>query len=111
MDGLFRISAGNTLWVDAVIDSQIVESAAFEMQSNCERIRKSVAYHFKAGKTVILQLNGNPDETVGPLISRLKPAGFSALNSIPEKILLFENRNEQVKYAFITAFTARYRSF
>ena len=59
-DGRYRVSAGDRL----------VESAAFEMQTRCDTIFKSVVFDLTAGTPLLLQFNGSPTEVVGVLITR-----------------------------------------
>ncbi|HCX67431.1 hypothetical protein [Parvibaculum sp.] len=58
-DGLYRISASNGLWIDALVDGKTVKSNSFEMQTGCDTIFKSVAYSFTGGEIVTFQLNGS----------------------------------------------------
>lgn len=69
-DGRYRVSAGNSLWYDVVAGGRFVESTAFEMQTGCGTIFKSVLFDLKAGEPLLLQFNGSPTETVGLLITR-----------------------------------------
>jgi hypothetical protein len=69
-DGRYRVSAGNSLWYDVVAGDRLVESAAFEMQTRCDTIFKSVVFDLTAGTPLLLQFNGSPTEVVGVLITR-----------------------------------------
>lgn len=65
VDGVYRISASNGLWIDVVADGKPIPKVAFEMQTRCETIFKSVAYPLKAGSPLILQMNGSKSPTLG----------------------------------------------
>jgi hypothetical protein len=71
-DGLYRISASNGLWIDVVTSGARIASDAFQMQTKCETIFKSVAFRLKGGQTHIIQLNGSPSRIAGLLITRVK---------------------------------------
>jgi hypothetical protein len=71
-DGLYRISASTGLWIDLVHFGARVPSDAFQMQTKCESIFKSVAFRLKGGQPHIIQLNGSPLKTAGLLISKVK---------------------------------------
>ena len=68
--GGYCVSASNGLWIDAVRNGTVIPSSAFEMQTKCDTIFKSVAYRFEAGDRIVLQLSGSRTESVGLLISR-----------------------------------------
>lgn len=68
--GLYRLSASNGLWIDAVRDGKVIPSSAFEMKTKCDSIFKSVAYRFAAGDRIVVQLSGSRTETVGLLITK-----------------------------------------
>ena len=69
--GAYRVSAGRKVWIDAVSGGAFVTPDAFEMQSGCDSLFKSVAFSFDAGREVVLQLNGESD-TVDLVVSRWK---------------------------------------
>jgi len=64
--GLYRISASSGLWIDVVVDGKRVPSSAFEMQTECKSVFKSVAYTLPANARLIVQLNGSatPNTTI-----------------------------------------------
>lgn len=61
--GLWRVSASNGLWYDAVVDGAIVHSAAFEMQTQCATPFKVVVFDLPAGE-LSLQFNGSHSPSV-----------------------------------------------
>jgi len=61
--GLYRISASSGLWIDVVADGKRVPSSAFEMQTECKSVFKSVAYTLPADTRLIVQLNGSATPT------------------------------------------------
>jgi len=67
--GIYRVSASNGLWIDVVRNGTVIPSSAFEMQTKCATIFKSVAYRFDASDRMILQLSGSRTDQVGLLIS------------------------------------------
>ncbi len=67
--GLYRVSAGNGLWLDLVEGGKVVPSAAFEMQTGCDRIFKSVAYRLDKPGLLLLQLSGSPTKLVPILVT------------------------------------------
>lgn len=69
--GLYRISASNPAWIDLVRDGTIVPSAAFEMQTECRTIFKTVAYRVETAGEFLLQINGSPSPMIGLLITTL----------------------------------------
>lgn len=71
-DGLYRISASTGLWIDLVHFGARVPSDAFQMQTKCESIFKSVAFRLKGGQPHIIQLNGSPLKMAGLLITKVK---------------------------------------
>ena len=52
--GIYRISAGRPVWIDAVVSGRSVASERFEMQTGCRTIFKSIAFAFHAGEPVVL---------------------------------------------------------
>ncbi len=66
-DALYRISASNASWIDVTTPNSIVASRAFEMQTKCQSIFKSVAYELKKGTPLILQINGSSTQSIGAL--------------------------------------------
>lgn len=71
--GAYRVSASNGLWVDVVGPTGLVPSRAFEMQTKCDRIFKTVTYDLPANALLIVQLNGGPAADVDLLIHRIAP--------------------------------------
>jgi hypothetical protein len=71
-DGVYRISAGSGVWMDAVVKGAIVTSSRFEMQTKCASVFKSVAFTLKGGEPVTLQINGSATPTVGLLVTEWK---------------------------------------
>jgi hypothetical protein len=71
-DGLYRVSASNGLWIDVVQGGTRIASDAFQMQTKCETIFKSVAFRLKGGQTHVVQLNGSSQQMTGLLITKVK---------------------------------------
>ncbi|MCC6914913.1 MAG: hypothetical protein IT566_14530 [Rhodospirillaceae bacterium] len=57
--GVYRISASSGLWIDVVANGKHISSRAFEMQTGCKSLFKSVAYELPAHTPLIVQLNGS----------------------------------------------------
>lgn len=62
--GLYRVTASNGVWIDAVAGGALVKSASFEMQTQCPSVFKVVAYAFPQAGEVLLQLNGSKTASV-----------------------------------------------
>lgn len=67
--GVYRVSAGGPLWIDAVVEGHRVASERFEMQTRCRTIFKSVAYALRAGVPVTLQLSGSETSSIELLVT------------------------------------------
>jgi len=70
--GTYRISASNGLWIDVVHNDRLIPSKAFEMQTECRSVFKSVAYEFPANAKLKLQLNGSASRNVFIAITRAR---------------------------------------
>lgn len=70
VDGIYRVSAGHPVWIDAVVNGEGASSQRFEMQTGCHTIFKSIAFAFRAGEPVILQVSGSSLDTVALLVTR-----------------------------------------
>ncbi len=68
--GVYRISSSDNNWMDVVRGTQRVASAAFEQQSACKILNKSVAYRLNAGDSLILQINGNPQPFTTVIVTK-----------------------------------------
>lgn len=69
-DGICRVSAGSALGIDAVVGARSVASGRFEMQPGCRTIFKSIAFAFRAGEPVVLQVGGSTLATAGLPVTR-----------------------------------------
>ena len=58
-DGHYRISADTALWIEVVAGQDRLEPQAFEMQTGCPTLFKTVIYEFKAGQRYWVELSGN----------------------------------------------------
>jgi len=68
-DGNLRVSAGGPVWIDVVLAGGLVKESGFEMQTQCERIFKSVAFPVTRGQRLLLQLSGSKTAAVRLLLS------------------------------------------
>jgi hypothetical protein len=71
--GRYRISASTGVWIDMVKDASLVPSLAFEMQTQCKPLFKSVVWAVKAPGLYHVQLSGNPGAAVEILVSAVAP--------------------------------------
>jgi hypothetical protein len=55
--GRYRLSAGSPVWIEVVADDRPVEPLAFEMQSKCATLFKTVVYPLNAGVAYWLELS------------------------------------------------------
>ncbi len=69
-DGICRVSAGSALGIDAVVGARSVASGRFEMQPGCRTIFESIAFAFRAGEPVVLQVGGSTLATAGLPVTR-----------------------------------------
>jgi len=69
-DGVYRVSAGHPVWIDAIVSGRSVASERFEMQTGCRTIFKSIAFAFHAGEPVVLQVSGSSLASVALLVTR-----------------------------------------
>ncbi|TKB82161.1 MAG: hypothetical protein E8D45_00890 [Nitrospira sp.] len=58
-DGRYRISADTALWIEVVAGQERLEPQAFEMQTGCSTLFKTVVYELKAGPRYWMELSGN----------------------------------------------------
>lgn len=70
--GAYRLSAGDGLWLDVVGPAGLVPSRAFEMQTKCDRIFKTVTYELPADTHLIVQLNGGAAPETNLLAHRIE---------------------------------------
>lgn len=68
-DGIVRVSAGAPVWIDLVRDGALIGESGFEMQTQCERIFKSVAFPVSAGERLVLQLSGAKSDALRLMLS------------------------------------------
>jgi hypothetical protein len=71
--GRYRISASTGVWIDLVNDASLVPSLAFEMQTQCKPIFKSIVWEVAEPGLYHIQLSGNPGDTVEVLVSTVTP--------------------------------------
>lgn len=69
-DGVYRVSAGASVWIDVVAGGRSVPSERFEMQTGCHSIFKSIAFTLRGGEQVVLQVSGSGLPDVGLLVTR-----------------------------------------
>ena len=64
-NGILRISSGSKAWFDLIDNStkQIVQSSEFEMQTNCDKIFKTVSFQLKNQNNYTLQVSSSKDPT------------------------------------------------
>jgi hypothetical protein len=55
--GRYRFSAGSSAWIEVVADGRAVEPLAFEMQSRCATLFKTVVYSLDAGVAYWLEVS------------------------------------------------------
>jgi hypothetical protein len=55
--GLYRFSTGSPAWLEVVFDGAAVEPLAFEMQSGCATLFKTVVYRLEASRPYWLEVS------------------------------------------------------
>jgi hypothetical protein len=71
--GRYRVSASTGVWIDLVKDAALVPSLAFEMQTQCKPIFKSVVWDVAEPGLYHIQLSGNSGDAVEVLVSSVMP--------------------------------------
>ena len=69
-DGVYRISMTANNWTDVIVGGKYGVSKAFELAAKCDMVYKSVAYEFKKGDTLTIQISGSTPQTVGFIVSK-----------------------------------------
>ncbi|MBM3504257.1 MAG: hypothetical protein FJX65_10325 [Alphaproteobacteria bacterium] len=59
------------IWVDVVEGEKLVKSPAYEAQTQCRPLVKSIAYHLTAGTPLWIQMNGISAPEVTMLITEV----------------------------------------
>jgi hypothetical protein len=70
--GEWRVSLDRFAWVDLVRGGQLLESGAFEMQTECGALFKTVVFHVPAAGGAVLELTGASEAAVRVLVTRAK---------------------------------------
>ncbi len=70
--GDWRVSLDRFAWVDLVRGGQLLETGAFEMQTECPTVFKTVVFHVPEAGPVVLELTGASEGAVRVLVSRAK---------------------------------------
>ena len=65
----YRVSSDQRLWIDVIGPGGVVKSSKFEMQADCEKLRKSVAFRLEPEVDYWIQLSGSPTQTPVLLIT------------------------------------------
>lgn len=59
----YRISTDQRLWIDVIGPDGVVKSSKFEMQADCDKLRKSVAFRLEPEVDYWIQLSGSATQT------------------------------------------------
>jgi len=70
--GEWRVSLDRFAWVDLVSRGQLLASGAFEMQTECPTIFKTVVFEVPEAMPVVLELTGASEEMVRVVVTRAK---------------------------------------
>jgi len=71
--GNWRVSADKSVWIDLIGSGQLLPSPAFEMQTECPTIFKTVVFEAPGTVTVLLQISGATTQSVRLLITSAEP--------------------------------------
>lgn len=70
--GDWRVSVDRFVWIDLVRAGELLESGAFQMESECPALFKTVVFHVPEATPVVLELTGASDQAVRVLLTRAK---------------------------------------
>lgn len=70
--GAYHITLSAGGWIDVVQDDRLVKSGAFSGATGCDGVRKSVTFDL-AAKPFVVQFSSVPSDTIGIVMTPLKP--------------------------------------